>query len=366
MSQPEFIKIIKLLLFLRRKNCIIVKRCERKGATMRAGKLKESILKRSVLKQLHKRNDRVLVSPSFGGDFGAIEVKEGEVVVLSTDPVTLAKEDFASNAVITTLNDVVCSGAKPVGILVNLLLPTSVNEQQLKDLIKEIDMVCEVCNVDVIGGHTEVTRAVQSLLITVTGVGVVLKEQMLHSSNLRAGMDIIATKWIGLEGTAILAKEQEAVLHKRYSRPFVDNAKLFGNWMSVLPEAAVAMNTGAQAMHDVSEGGIFGALWEFAECAGVGLEIDIKKIPIKQETVEICEFFDINPYKIVSGGCLLIGANDGNLIVRELEKAGIHAVVIGKATDKNERVLLNEEECRFLETVQVDELYTLDLKTNEK
>ena len=90
---------------------------------MRAGKLKESILKRSVLKQLQKRNDRVIVHASFGGDFGAIEVEEGEVVVLSTDPITLAKEDFASTAVITTLNDVACSGAKPVGILVNLLLP---------------------------------------------------------------------------------------------------------------------------------------------------------------------------------------------------------------------------------------------------
>lgn len=326
---------------------------------MRAGKLKESILKRSVLKQLHKRNDSVLVYPSFGGDFGAIEPKEGEVVVLSTDPVTLAETDMASIGVISALNDVACSGANPIGILVNLLLPTSCNEQQLKDLIKEMETVCEANGIDVIDGHTEVTRAVQSPLITITAVGVVLKEKMLHSSNVRPGMDIIATKWIGLEGTSILAKEQETLLHTRYSRPFVDNAKLFGNWMSVLPEAAVAMNTGAKALHDVSEGGIFAALWELAESAGVGLEIDIKKIPIKQETVEICEFFDINPYKLVSGGCLLIATEDGNKMIRELEKAGISAVVIGKATDSNDRVLLNEDERRFLETVQVDELYTV-------
>ena len=326
---------------------------------MRAGKLKESILKRSVLKQLHKRNDRIIGHPSFGNDFGAIEPAEGEVVVLSTDPVTLAKEEIASIAVLSALNDVACSGAKPVGILVNLLLPTSCNEQQLKDLIKELENACEAGGVDVIGGHTEVTRAVQSPLITITAAGVVLKEKMLHSSNVCPGMDIIATKWVALEGTAILAKEQETLLHTRYSRPFVDHAKLFGNQMSVLPEAAVAMNTGAAAMHDVSEGGIFAALWELAESAGVGLEIDIKKIPIKQETVEICEFFDINPYKIVSGGCLLIATEDGNQMVRELEKAGIHAVVIGKATDSNDRVLLNEEERRFLETVQVDELYSV-------
>jgi hydrogenase maturation factor len=112
-------------------------------------------------------------------------------------------------------------------------------------------------------------------------------------------------------------------------------------------------------MQDVSEGGIFGALWEIAKSVGVGLEIDLKKIPIRQETVEICEFFDLNPYKIVSGGCLLIATTDGNGMVLELEKAGIPATVIGKATDSNDRVLLNEDERRFLETTQTDELYNL-------
>ena len=73
--------------------------------------------------------------------------------------------------------------------------------------------------------------------------------------------------------------------------------------------------------------------------------------------MEICEFFDINPYKLLSGGCLLIAATDGNAVVMELEKAGIPAVVIGKATDRKDRVLINEDERRFLETAQTDELW---------
>ena len=110
-------------------------------------------------------------------------------------------------------------------------------------------------------------------------------------------------------------------------------------------------------MHDVTEGGIFGALWEIAEASGVGLEIDLKKIPLKQETVEICEFFGINPYELISSGSMLMAAEDGNGLVMELEKAGIPAVVIGKATDSNDRVLLNEDERRFLEPPKTDELY---------
>ena len=327
---------------------------------MKAGKLKESILKRSILKQLHKRKDDVIVAPAVGGDYGAISVTEDVAVVLSSDPVTLTKDVIGSTAIIAACNDVACSGATPSGVSVTMLLPTSYNEEELRDLMKDLDRACEICGVDIVSGHTEVSRAVKEPVVMVTAMGTVSKKEMLHSSRVRPGMDIVATKWVALEGTAILAREKEEELRTRYAQPFIDNAKVFGQMMSILPEAAVAVKSGASAMHDVSEGGIFGALWELAESAGVGLEIDLKKIPIRQETVEICEFLDINPYKLLSGGCLLIATEDGNGLVMELEKAQIPAVIIGKATDSNDRVLINEDERRFLETTQTDELYSID------
>lgn len=324
---------------------------------MKAGKLKESILKRSVLKQLHKRNETTLITPSVGGDFGAAEVNDAYAVVVSSDPVTLTKDGIGRAAIYAACNDVACSGAIPLGVSVAMLLPTSMNEEEMRDLMKDMDRACEECGVDILSGHTEVTRVVKEALITVTAIGSVKKDVMIHSSNMRPGMDIVATKWIALEGTAIIAREKEKELRTRYAQPFIDRAKIFEQMMSILPEAAVAVKSDAGAMHDVSEGGIFGALWEMAESAGVGLEIDLKKIPIRQETVEICEFFDINPYKLLSGGCLLIATEDGNGLVMELEKENIPAVIIGKATEGNDRVLINEEERRFLETTQTDELY---------
>lgn len=326
---------------------------------MKAGKLKESVLKRSVLKQLHTRSEEVLAKPAVGGDYGAVEVSENLAVVLSSDPVTISREEIGSSAIMAACNDVACSGATLKGVSVTMLLPTAFNEEELRDLMKDMDHACEECCVDILSGHTEVSRAVKEPIVVVTAMGTVAKNAMVHSSDVRPGMDIVATKWVGLEGTAILAREREEELRTRYAKPFIDNAKVFGQMMSIVPEAAVAIKSGASAMHDVSEGGIFGALWELAESAGVGLEIDLKKIPIRQETVEICEFFDLNPYKIVSGGCLLIATTDGNGMVLELEKAGIPATVIGKATDGNDRVLLNEDERRFLETTQTDELYNL-------
>ncbi|MBQ3557937.1 MAG: AIR synthase family protein [Agathobacter sp.] len=327
---------------------------------MKAGKLKESILKRSILKQLHKRRDDVMVAPAVGGDYGAMSVNEDMAVVLSSDPITLTKDAIGGSAIMAACNDVACSGAKPMGVSVTMLLPTSYNEEELRDLMKDFDAACENCGVDIVSGHTEVSRAVKEPLVVATAMGTVLKKDMLHSSNVRPGMDIVATKWVGLEGTAILANEKEEQLRTRYAQPFIDKAKIFRQMMSIIPEAAVAVQSGASAMHDVSEGGIFGALWELAESAGVGLEIDLKKIPIRQETIEICEFFDLNPYKILSGGCLLIATEDGNGLVMELEKAEIPAVIIGKATDSNDRVLINEDERRFLETTQTDELYQIE------
>lgn len=119
------------------------------------------------------------------------------------------------------------------------------------------------------------------------------------------------------------------------------------------------MQHGVHAMHDVTEGGIFGALWEMGAASGVGIVADLDKIPIRQETIELCEVFDINPYLLISSGCMLIGCENGNLLVERLQDAGIPAAVIGRATEGNDRVIRSGEETRFLEPAGSDELYKI-------
>ncbi|MDE7259966.1 MAG: hydrogenase maturation factor, partial [Lachnospiraceae bacterium] len=129
---------------------------------------------------------------------------------------------------------------------------------------------------------------------------------------------------------------------------------------SIIPEAATAVKSGVCGMHDVSRGGIFGALWEMAQRAGVGLEIDLKKIPVKQETIEICEFYGLNPYELLSGGSLIMTAEDGAALVTVLAGEGIPAVVVGRTTDGNDRVIYNEEEKRYLDKPKEDQIYMVD------
>lgn len=324
---------------------------------MKTGKVPESVLKRSVLRQIHTRREEVLLGAGVGEDCAALKLAEDEIFVISTDPITGTATDIGNLAIHITMNDLASAGAEPVGVMLTILLPEGAEESDLKEIIRQIETACAQGKVQIIGGHTEVTKAVNQPLVNVCGVGKAREGRLVSTAGARPGDDILVSKWIGLEGTSIIAKEKEKELAGRYPMQLIKSAREFDKYLSVLPEAAVAVRSNVSAMHDVTEGGIFGALWELAESSGIGLEIDLKKIPVKQETIEVCEFFGINPYELISSGCMLMAAPDGNQLVRELEKEGIHAVVIGKAMEGNDRVLLNEDERRFLEPPKTDELY---------
>lgn len=324
---------------------------------MKVGKVPEKVLKRSVLKEIKTMRPEIVLGAGVGEDCAAVALGEDEVLVLSTDPITGATQEVGSYAVHITANDLASAGAEPIGVLLTLLLPDGTEEAELKGLMQQIQQNCEKVNMQIMGGHTEVTRAVNQPIVTVTGVGKAKKEKIVSTGGARPGQDIVVTKWIGLEGTSIIAAEKEEELSHRFPKAMIQAAQGFIEYLSVVPESKVAVEHGVSAMHDVTEGGIFGALWEMAEASNVGLEIDLLKIPVKQETIEICEFYEINPYELISSGSMLIAADDGNGLVQKLGKCGIAATVVGKATEGKDRVLMNQEEKRFLEPPKTDELY---------
>ena len=324
---------------------------------MKVGKVSESVLKRSVLKEIKTQRPEVILGAGVGEDCAAVAVAEDEVLVLSTDPITGASQEIGLYAIHITANDLASAGAEPVGVMLTLLLPEETEEAQLKQLMRQMQENCKMLNMQIIGGHTEVTKVVNQPVVSVTGVGKAKKNALVSTAGAMAGDDIVVTKWIGLEGTGIIATEKEQLLLERFSKDFIKKAQSFKEYLSVVPEGMLAVKHGVNAMHDITEGGVFGALWEMAEASGVGLEIDLLKIPVKQETIEVCEFFGINPYELISSGSMLIATKDGNGLVQALEKEGITATVIGKATSGNDRVLWNQDERRFLEPPKTDELY---------
>ncbi len=324
---------------------------------MNLGKIPETVLNRSVLSLIKHRREEVLVGPAIGEDCSVLAIEEDEVIVISTDPITGTTKDIGTLAVHITANDIASNGAEVIGIMLTVLLPEGSEEAELRTMMKDIEAVCSQLNIEILGGHTEVTKAVNQPIVTVAGVGKMKRSEVIKTSGAKPGQEIVMTKWAGLEGTAIIASAKAEELKTKYAASFVEGAKQLINHISVVPEAAIARAVGVTSMHDATEGGIFGALWEIGAASRVGLEVDIKKILIKQETIEICEFYDLNPYKLISSGCMLIVTDRGNLLVDRLKAEGIPAAVIGYISEGNDRVIINEEEKRFLEPPKVDELY---------
>jgi hydrogenase maturation factor len=335
---------------------------------MRIGKITENALKRSVLKQIkteYKNNK----SAAVGSDCAFSDKREA---FSATSPVTAGVSDPGYYSVIKAMNNLFCRGIIPDHVTMSILLPEDAQEPQLREIVKGAIAGCKANGVMYAGGHTEVTTAVTRSLVTATAVGsrfmngaaqgsdgAAEDHRCLAESRGQAGQQLVMSKWAGLEGTAMLAGDKAEELCTRYPAPFVDNAAAFKELLSLRREAEIALKTGVSSMHDVSSGGIFAALWEIAEMAGCGLDADLKAIPIRQETIEVCEFFEINPYQLLSGGALLYTTDDGERLVEALGQEGIPAAVIGSLQAGNDRILRNGEESRFLELPGADEIHKI-------
>lgn len=175
-------------------------------------------------------------------------------------------------------------------------------------------------------------------------------------------MDVLVTGFVGIRGTAILAREREEELLHKLPKWLVSQAQEFDRDIQYrfenneLLELAIASSEGAQYAEEFKEFGIFEALYRMSSELKAGLEINLRDIPIMQETVEVCEILRVNPYELYSGVAALIAVEDGNRLLTRLNEAGIPASGIGHTTDNNDKLLINEDERSFLPHVRRDEL----------
>lgn len=140
-------------------------------------------------------------------------------------------------------------------------------------------------------------------------------------------------------------------LKGRFSEYYMDSFGRFEEWLTIKEEALIARTYPGVVMHDNSDGGVFGSLWDMAEGSGLGFDIDLRAIPLRQDIIEIACFFELNVYRMKSSGSLLIACDDGKKLTEELNASEIPAVCIGKFTDNNDKLIRNEDEIRFLERV---------------
>lgn len=198
---------------------------------------------------------------------------------------------------------------------------------------------------------------------------------------VKPGQDLVIAGHIGLGGTVWMARHKEDILRKTLPEDYVESGRaLLADMERVLSAAVPAADAGtavleadmdtaaletgmgvygAAAIYNVAQGGIFGALWEFAQAAGAGIYTWLKDIPVRQQTIEFCEVFDLNPYQLFSGGCLLMAVENGCDTLFRMDRAGIPCSVIGKVTKSRSRVVAHDDTCRYLTRPQRDEIFKL-------
>lgn len=328
---------------------------------LKIGKLPNKLLQEIIIGKIKSNRKEVLLRPEIGEDCSAIDFAQ-DICVLSSDPITGAVNNLGTLAVNVACNDLASCGAEPVGLMVTILAPPHAKKEDIENIMDQLCTAAGLLNADILGGHTEVTDAVKRFVISTTCVGKVKKDRMVTSSSARPGDMIVLTKYAGMEGTAIIAHDMQKELNTFLDRESIKEAQSYIERISVLKEGLLAANEGASAMHDVTEGGVLGAVWEICEASGVGAEIYSEKIPVTEITLNICKHYGINPYKLISSGCMLIIIKDAARLVELLKEAGVEASVIGKITEEKTRKLIRKNRVKEITAPEADELYKVVTK----
>ena len=328
---------------------------------MDEGKLPNSVLDEAILSKLNISNDDVLIKPSIGEDCSALSFGE-DACVLTCDPITGSVSDVGHLAVYISCNDIASAGAVPVGLLITVLAPAGASVDQISYVMDQVNQSAGRLNVSILGGHTEITSAVNRFVVNVTAIGKGRTKDIIKTSGAKAGDTLIMTKGAALEGIGIILKDvnNNAALNE-YKINNAGAVKEFTDsvidMISVVPEGIIAAKCGVHAMHDATEGGILGAAWEMATASGLGLEIDRSEIIIDKITSDVCEICEIDPLRLISSGCMLIATDNPEKLLSCLENEGIKASAFGKFVG-NSQCLINENgKTEAIDPPDVDELY---------
>lgn len=313
------------------------RRAVREGR-LHSGKIPISVLESLVLKMTGARSDAVVTPPQAGLDFAAIKLERGYMVV-SADPVTGVSDDIGHYAINVSANDVATSGNRPQFAESVVLLPEGSSARDVGVVAGQMHKAARDLGMAIVGGHTEVTPGLKFPIVAATAFSFV--EGYVSSRDAQAGDILMMTKSAGIEGTAALARH--SALTGRVPSGAILRARRFRSRMSVVGESVAAFQTGeVHAMHDCTEGGVLGAVFEMSVASGLGFVLMEDAVPVAEETRLICEALSLDPLKLIGSGSVLLSVKRGAeaRTAKALESI-CRATVIGRFTEKG-RVLVRK------------------------
>ena len=271
--------------------------------------------------------------------------------------------DGAAYGLLTEVNELAAQGVHAGSAEIRIEIPADMDKSRMHSIRNHIAKAMEKLETEdfqleelhIAGEKCAALRVPQ---IVITAAGETDQKERIADALLtaRAGQDIVYAGWAGLEGMLRIIGEKEAELRERFTPAFIGQMKAYDSELCGLSKIAVADAMGVSVIRQVSRGGILASLWDLAKDTELGLNLDLKKIAVRQETIEVCEHFRLNPYQLASGGSFLMLTENGEALTDALNQKGIQAAVIGQLTDSNDKIIHNGEDMRYIDRPAPDEL----------
>ena len=318
---------------------------EEKPFTYPTGKLPLEDLSR-LLARYTREDPSIIVSPGIGRDATVISFGD-KYLVAKTDPITFATDQIGWYGVNINANDIAAMGGTPRWFLATLLLPEGkTGPKEVEDIFAQISGACEELGIILCGGHTEITYGLRRPILVGQMLGEVDKDKLVAPDKIRVGDEIILSKGIAIEGTALIAREWKGLRSQLDGEEIRKCRELLRSpGISVVREARIASEVAAvHAMHDPTEGGLATGLRELADAAGMGMLVEMDQIPVLPETALLCEKLKLHPLGLLASGAMLIAVapKDSDKVIRALERAGISASVVARVWERKRGVKLAE------------------------
>ncbi len=321
------------------------------------GKLTSDQLKDVIFKHITYKREEVLVRPGIGEDCAVVSFGE-QALVISTDPITGTGAALGKLAVNINLNDIASNGVAPLGIMLTILAPVGTPLSEIEEVMAQAGQEAAKHKVEIIGGHTEITDAVNRMVISAVAIGSQPLKDVMKIGSIVPGDLILMTKHAGLEGAGIIAFEKAEELTPIIGADAVVEAQEFLSHTSVVTEGVLAGQFAVHAMHDVTEGGLLGGIWELCHGARVGCILHESMIPMHSLTQQICDFYEVDPLRLISSGALLmiVPPSEVDELSKTLFAAGVAVQEIGIITESDCLIEL-EDEIFAIEPPEGDALY---------
>jgi len=318
------------------------------------GKVDPAALAALVLSRTGADDPAVRQGPGYGEDAAAIDLGD-RMLLVSSDPLSLAAERVGTLGVHVAGNDIAVAGGDPRWLTVVVFLPDD-DPERLDAVTAQLDAAASAAGIAIVGGHTEYAPRLERPMLSLTCLG--LADRFVPTGGAQPGDRLVLTKGAGLEASAILATDFRDRLEGRVAPDRLDEAAGYFDELSVVPDARAVRDV-ASAMHDPTEGGLVDGLLELATAAGVRTVVSRDDVPVREATAACCDAVGVDPLRTFGSGALLAAipaeAVDGALA--DLDAAGVDGAVIGRVEATDEPALVLDGEV-VVEPVR-DELYAL-------